>query len=318
MRSAFLFFLITAEVAAESPSEPAALLEQYVHLHKDDIGRINAGRVVVKRLETHGNSELGLFGVARVGVPIDFFLEQYRNIETFKKDPAVLQIGKFSDPPRVADLDKLNLGPEEIELLKSCVAGGCKVKLSEQMIARLRTGVDWTSPNAGQQATSLMHDVLVEYVKAYLAGGNAAMITYDDKKPPVPLDGEFLGLLKASPYIREYAPAFYDYLAQVPGDKAPDIQTFIYWSEEKFGPLKPVLALTQVTIYRRSSRGLNWCFIASKQIYASHYFDGSLGLTILLDAPGDSPGPRIWIMYLNRSRADGLGGFFGSIKRALI
>jgi hypothetical protein len=39
--------------------------------------------------------------------------------------------------------------------------------------------------------------------------------------------------------------------------------------------------------------------IASKQIWASHYYDGSLGITVLVDA-----NPGTYLVYLNRSRID--------------
>ena len=321
MRFAFFLFLtaaaLSAQLSLQAPPEPAALLKQYVHLRDDDLEKVNAGRVVVKRLETHGGGEVAIFGIARIGVPLDFFLAKYRDITTFKKDPAVLQIGKFSDPPRASDLDSLKLPPEEVEALKSCVAGNCKVKLSEQMIGRFRKEVDWNSPDSAAQAARLMHSMLVDYVNAYLASGNAAMILYDDKKSPAQLDEEFHGLLKGSPYLQEYAPAFYDYLAQNPRDKISGVETFLYWSQEKLGPLKPVLTVTQVSIYRRSSRGRDWCFIASKQIYASHYFDGSLGLAILTGEHAQTANPAIWMMYFNRSRVDGFTGLLGGLKRAL-
>jgi hypothetical protein len=46
--------------------------------------------------------------------------------------------------------------------------------------------------------------------------------------------------------------------------------------------------------------------IASKQIYASHYFEASLELTALIEneVAGESPG--LLLLYLNRSRFDTL------------
>lgn len=55
--------------------------------------------------------------------------------------------------------------------------------------------------------------------------------------------------------------------------------------------------------------------IASKQIYASHYFDASLGLTFLL---GSDKAPIVYVMYLNRSRSDALRGGFSGLKRAIV
>jgi hypothetical protein len=54
---------------------------------------------------------------------------------------------------------------------------------------------------------------------------------------------------------------------------------------------------------------------ASKQLYGSHYFDSSLGLTLLLR--DDQPG-SIVLVYVNRSRIDALDGFLGGVKRAIV
>jgi len=73
------------------------------------------------------------------------------------------------------------------------------------------------------------------------------------------------------------------------------------------------VSLTHVIIFRKSKSEI---LIASKQIYANHYFDASLGLTHLAD--GGSPGSETYLAYLNRSRADGLQGGFSKVKRSLL
>jgi hypothetical protein len=54
---------------------------------------------------------------------------------------------------------------------------------------------------------------------------------------------------------------------------------------------------------------------ASKQLYGSHYFDSSLGLTLLLR--DINPGTTV-LVYINRSRIDVLSGFLGGLKRAIV
>ena len=56
--------------------------------------------------------------------------------------------------------------------------------------------------------------------------------------------------------------------------------------------------------------------VTSKQIYANHYFDGSLGLTAFMSIPDESN--RSYLVYENRSRADVLGGLFGKMKRGIV
>jgi hypothetical protein len=57
--------------------------------------------------------------------------------------------------------------------------------------------------------------------------------------------------------------------------------------------------------------------VASKQIYGSHYYDASLGLTILL-RDGSGPSPATYVAYVNRSRVDVFGGLFGGLARSLV
>ena len=56
--------------------------------------------------------------------------------------------------------------------------------------------------------------------------------------------------------------------------------------------------------------------IASKMLYASHYFWTALELRVLI--PDASRGPGFWFVSVNRSRSDGLDGFTGRIVRSRV
>jgi hypothetical protein len=87
----------------------------------------------------------------------------------------------------------------------------------------------------------------------------------------------------------------------------------VYWSKEKVGP-RPVVSLTHVII-RPPGDGV--ATIATKQLYASHYTTGSLGLTILADRTADK-GPRTLVVYLNRTRVDVFDGVLSAVKRPIV
>jgi hypothetical protein len=54
--------------------------------------------------------------------------------------------------------------------------------------------------------------------------------------------------------------------------------------------------------------------VFQKQIYASHYYDASAALAVVVEArEGDQP--LTYIVYANRSRGDLLKGGFGGLKR---
>jgi len=93
------------------------------------------------------------------------------------------------------------------------------------------------------------------------------------------------------------------------------VEDAIVWSKIKFG-LKPVIAVNHITIYKRDREVGPQVLIASKQIYASHYFNAALALTAFVTVPGATQGA--YLVSENRSRADGLEGPFGKIKRGVV
>ena len=56
--------------------------------------------------------------------------------------------------------------------------------------------------------------------------------------------------------------------------------------------------------------------IATKMLYASHYFWTALELRVLV--PDPSRGTGFWFVTINRSRSDGLSGFIGRLVRGRV
>jgi hypothetical protein len=73
-----------------------------------------------------------------------------------------------------------------------------------------------------------------------------------------------------------------------------------------------------MTIYTLTRDGVTNVIVSSKQLYASRYFDSSFALTIFAEEVGGGPEPSSYLMYLNRSRTDQLGGVLGGIKRSIV
>jgi hypothetical protein len=149
--------------------------------------------------------------------------------------------------------------------------------------------------------------MLLDYVRDYRTRGEAALIEYNDKRDEVSLAAEQHALNDASSYIN-------DLLSQAKSELRL-AEDSIVWSKIKFG-LKPVIAINHVRIYRRSGDTGPQVLIASNQIYANHYFNASLALTAFVNVPGVDQGA--FLVYENRSRADGLEGPFGKIKRGVV
>jgi hypothetical protein len=308
--------LATALFAQTLPSDLETFLRKQLSFTPLEIGDLEHGQIVVKLPPTMESREVAAFAIMRLGVSPDYYVSRFQDIVNFKKSDNVLQIGKFSNPPRLEDLSNLSLDPADIEAIRQCHLNKCDLKMPAHFIERFMADVDWMAPNYRERANALMREKLLEYVKGYLQGGNSELAEYRDKSYRLRLGDEFRSLQQPAPYTYGYTPEFESYLETFPRSRPKDSQDFIYWSKEKFG-LKPVISVTHVIISKRVKPDGTDVMIASKGIYASHYFEASLGLTALVHGPASDPS-HAYLIYLNRSRADALRGPFASMKRALI
>lgn len=316
-RKSVLVSCLSAVLFAQtSAPEPQTFLRTQLAVTTFELASLEKGQILVRLPKTPETREVAAFAIMRLDVPNDFFLEKVRDIVSFKKSDNVLQIGKFSNPPRLEDLAGLTLDPVDIEALRRCKVNSCDVKLPGAFIERFRKEVNWSAPNYRDRVTTLTREMLLDYVLGYLKGGNAALGEYKDKSYPLRLADEFQSLLQPAPYMYGYEAEFEKYLREFPNTRPAEIEDFIYWSKEKFG-LKPVISLTHITIYKQPRQNETDILIASKGIYASHYFEASLGLTGFIHSQSSEP-HRTYLIYINRSRADALRGFFAGLKRSLI
>jgi hypothetical protein len=213
------------------------------------------------------------------------------------------------------DLAGLTLDPAEIDSIKRCRPNSCDLKFSSQLIERFRKEVNWNAPDFRERVNAVARDGLLKYVQAYLKGGNAALGEYNDKSYPVRLVDEFRSLLEPAPYMYGYNGEFQNYLLNFPNSRPANSENFLYWSKDKFG-LKPVISITHITVYRVPRANGSDVLIASKGIYANHYFEASLGLTGFIHSSSEPS--RTYLIYINRSKADALRGLFAGLKRSLI
>jgi hypothetical protein len=302
---------------------PASLhefLAQNGHFDESDFRDLAAGKPVAKLLETKDGSEVGGIGAIRISVPRGFFLSQMRDIVAYKRAQVTPppQIGKFNNPPRLADLESLSLTRNDVDSLRSCRPGDCDVKLPAAVIEQFHEEVQWSKASAGKSANRLFREFLLARLQRYLESGGAALAAYNDKNPPISITAGFDELLAATPFLSRRAPHLADCLARFPQCES-GVTSFFYWSKEKFGHgLQPVISVSQVLVDREGAEGNGWIWEASKQLYANHYLDCSLGLTLLVASTGDAGAPAFYFVYLNRSRSDVLKGVVAGFVRGFV
>jgi hypothetical protein len=82
--------------------------------------------------------------------------------------------------------------------------------------------------------------------------------------------------------------------------------------------MKPTIRLNHVVLYPLVDRadGIR-LVVATKQVYASHYFSATLELRYLLDDPAN-PGRGFYLLCSTQSRSQGFSGLFGGLIKVAV
>lgn len=298
---------------APAPEDPLAFFHPWLRLSTGDRRAIDRGDVLVRVLPGH-DSDVAIFGVLPVHVGGDRLIAWVRNIAELKKSSFVLSIGRFSEPPRLEDLAGLALEEAELEAIRECRPGACDVKLTAGEIERLHAASAGAQADWKPRLQDAFRRLVLERVRTYIAHGHAALAPYADHDEAASLQAVFSSLVQRSPYLIDRLPRFAEYLDRYPDAPMPGVESFVYWSNEQFAG-KPVLSATHVSILRNGDGVLPDTLVAGKQIFATHYTNGALSLTAIMRGGSAS---HNYLVYLNRSEVDVIGGFFRDLARGLI
>lgn len=292
-------------LAQTSLADLQRFLTEKSAFEQTDFAALEREQPVVKLGPTSEKREVAVLGIVHIRAGADEFLRSYREGMTRRNNSAILEIGSFAKEPTLADLQTLTIEPKDLEDLKECVVGDCQIKLSAAMIERFQKEIDWQAADSATQATNLYKQMLLDYVRDYRIRGEKALIEYNDKRNGINLAAGQRTLGAASSYLNGILAEQQSELRLI--DEA------IVWSKIKFG-LKPVLNINHISIYRRDAPVGPQIVVASKQLYANHYFNASLGLTAFITVADRGS----YLVYENRSHADGLEGPFSKLKRGVV
>ncbi len=274
---------------------------------------INRGEAIAKVLPTDAR-EIAVAGAIRIAASSERLIARYREIENLKRSAIVLDLGRFSKPPRPSDLASAKI--EEYNLdLRDCRPGECRVRLSEADIARFHSEVDWRAANWRERSRSVWMDVLAGYAAGFARDGRRALPTFANKHEPLSVPAELSLVVDRFAFVGEIAPAFLPYLREFGPNLPEGANQLLYWSKEDFG-VRPVMRLSHQTIYRPA--GSQTILVATNQIYADHYLDAGLTVTLAIDAAEAGGGPAFYMVSVNRARTRSLTGFMRSFVRSAV
>jgi hypothetical protein len=300
VRSAIVTLLLPAALAATA-QDPFAWLQPAVTVDRAARSRLDRGEVIVRVLPTN-DGEIGVFAAARLDADAETLAAWVNAIARLKKSPYVLMIRRFSDPPVLADLKGLTLDDGDLDAIRDCRPGACELKLAGDDIAALRQAAYTGGPGWKEAVQQEFKRVVLGRLAAYEAGGFVGIAPYADRREPTDPRTAFDALVAHSPYLPSGA---------LSGDPSA---SFFYWSKEQYGAGKAVIATTQVNIVRPQLPSAVRLAVISREIFATHYRNASLGLAAVTE---DAAGQR-YLVYVNRSQLDLLTGVFGGWKRSLV
>ena len=260
--------------------DPFAFFDSVATLDRSDRDKLDRRDVIVRILPARAG-QIGVFAASRLEAPPDALVAWTQAIAELKKGPFVPAIRRFSEPPVPEDLDGLRLDEVDLEDIRKCRPGRCDVKLTADEIEWMRAAIASGGAAWTEAVQSEFHRVVLARLEAY----------------------------------RESVPDVAASLTGYPDVDLTDSESFYYWSKERYSTGKPVVAVTHVTIIRPGVPGRPEVVVLGKQVFATHYRNASLGMTAVVR---DDVRDVRYLVYVNRSQVDVLGGVLGGIKRKLI
>jgi hypothetical protein len=292
---------------------PFDLLSPSVAVTAADRARLDAGATVVRAVPETGG-RVAIFGARRVLADGDRLVAWIRHIEQFKAGKFVDGIARFSDPPALEDVASLSLDQRELETLRECRPGSCRSKLTAAEAAAVQTAVLDAGEGWRPVLQDLFRRLIVDRVRVYRAGGHPALGPYIDGRSPAPPDAVFRSLIDQSPWLTGHFPELAVHLLAYPRSTGTTFESFLYWSQERFGA-RPVVTATHVVIHRGTGASAGDAVVVGRQLFATHYMNGSLNLTAVL---GSGPGSAHYLVVFNRMQLDVIRGVAAALTRRVI
>jgi hypothetical protein len=291
------------------PAEPHAFLRSAAGFSATDLAQLDRGEPIARVLDTD-KREVAIVGAVRVAAPQAKLFERYRDISSLRSSNVVLELGRFSARPAPEDLRDLHFESYDLETIRACKPGDCGVRLSTANMERFARDVNWSAAGWREEAGNLWRQLLAADAAAYLANGTLG--DYRNKATPLDVAEEFNLIFESSKYFEALSPEFFAYLRRFPSVSLPGTEDTLYWSKDDI--YRPVTRVTHLVTYPAPPGARRPGLIATKQIYAAHYFDAGLALTCAFDDGASG----FYMLSVNRVRTRSLTSFTRAVVRSIV
>jgi hypothetical protein len=292
-------------------ADPFAFFQPSVTITTEERVRLDHGYPLARVLQAKG-LEVAVLAAVPVSVDGDRLVAWERRIEELKKGSYLVAIGRFSDPPRIEDLDRLELDSGDVAAIQSCQPGNCELKLSAAEMTQLQHVEAQTGGDSRVAVQDAFRHMVLDRVKQYLANGYIP--PDEDHRGQVQPSSRFGLLLEHMPFLTDRLPQLADNLRSYPQTAGQGVESFLYWSKERLAR-KATISVTHVRIVRNQEADLPDALIVGRDVFSTHYVDASLSVTALMRG---GPERTNYLVYVNRTEVDVLHGMFGGIIRRSI
>lgn len=307
--------------AQERPHRVDQFLTSAVHLDAGQLASLSRGDVVAKVLPTSLDRDVTVFAAIHVNGSSADFVGRQRDLDRALQSPTRTAGAVFGTPATEADVREIAITNDDVSELRKCKPNDCNFKLPAADMERLRTTIDWSSPDASALVADYVRQRMIEYVSAYREHGDSAMVVYGDNGN-VSASDALLAMLSDSAFAPSGTAALLRHLTDYPRDSLRGATDAMFWSVDNLPHVRPILRITHETIYAPPELP-GATIVAQKQIYADHYFEAALELLASIDdSTTVSADPRsggFTLIAIRRYRFDHLprGGLFNLRGRVI-
>ena len=289
------------------------LLRDVAHFTDADWTAVEKGAPVAKILDTDSR-EVAVAGAVRIAAPRERLVARLRDIEHLKRSAVVLDAGRFGNPPSAADVAKIPLEDYSLDL-RGCRPGDCRVRLTAGDIDAFHRSVDWRSDDWRARAAAVWRDVLAKHAMAYITLGRKGLPVYVNKADALSVASELSLLVGNFAFVANYSPEFFAYLKEFGPAKPVGLEETLYWTKEDFG-IRPIFRISHQVL--RAESGGSAVLTATNQVYADHYLDAALGVTMAVEILDDGAGRAFYLVAVNRARTRSLSGILRRMVRGTV
>jgi len=310
-----LLLLASGKSSAQS-AQPFVLdefLQEYPKLNAEQIHSVHSGKAVAVVIDSPTPDEVFVFGTVYIDAAPESYLQLANDFAELRKLPSYLAVQPFSNPPQPSDLDGFTMDADDLKELKNCKPGHCEIQLPSEAM-EFQKSINWSAADAESQANRLAQQMAIQALQAYQKGGNAALGVYRDKNHPADVADTFEALLHRLKSLPVYLPDLNHVLLEYPDVDPANAPSEFYWEKVNFG-LKPTLRIVQQIVYRGGTPADPVYAVALKQLFASHYFQSALDLTVCVKDAAHPNEHGFYLITVKASQQAGLTGLKGGIVR---